>query len=239
MTAVDPAERTALAAEYVIGSLPDTERVTFEQALVREFDLQREVYYWQDRLLPMTRVLPPVDPSAGLWPRIEKSLSARTAQSRVADAGISWWQGLTFWRFGAVAAALLAVFLGVRLLVPAATAPEGGRYYAVLQSPDRKDAGWIVEAAAGGKLRLVPLATTTVAPGKSLQFWTKPQGANAPTSLGLVPPNRVTEIDIARLPAMEGEQLFELTLEPEGGSTIGRPTGPILYVGRAVTLASR
>jgi anti-sigma-K factor RskA len=238
MMPVDPAERAALAAEYVIGSLPDAERAEFEQALAREFELQREVYYWQDRLLPMTRMLQPVEPAANLWPRIERSLAAKAVQLRTADTGARWWQGATFWRYGALAASLLAVVFAMRLLAPVA-APEGGRYYAVLQSPDRKDAGWIVEAAAGGKLRLVPLATTTVAPGKSLQFWTKPQGASAPTSLGLVPPDRVTEIDIARLPAMEREQLFELTLEPEGGSTIGRPTGPILYVGRAVTLASR
>jgi len=238
MMPVDPAERAALAAEYVIGSLPDAERAEFVQALAREFDLQREVYYWQDRLLPMTRLLQPVEPAADLWLRIERSLAAEVVQTRKTDTGVRWWQGVMFWRFGALAASLFAVFFALRLLVPV-SAPEGGRYYAVLQSPDRKDAGWIVEAAAGGKLRLVPLATTSVAPGKSLQFWTKPQGASAPTSLGLVPPDRVTEIDIARLPALEREQLFELTLEPEAGSPIGRPTGPILYVGRAVTLASR
>jgi anti-sigma-K factor RskA len=28
--------------------------------------------------------------------------------------------------------------------------------------------------------------------------------------------------------------LFEITLEPYGGSTTGRPTGPILFIGRAV-----
>lgn len=234
MMPADPAERAALAAEYVIGSLPGAERAAFEQALAREFELQREVYQWQDRLLPMTRLLPPVEPSAALWTRIERSIAAQAAP----ETGSRWWQGLTFWRYGALAASLLAVVFALRLLAPV-TAPEGGRYYAVLQSPDRNDAGWIVEAAPGGKLRLVPLATTTVAPGKSLQFWTKPKGASAPTSLGLVPPDRVTEIDVAMLPAMEGEQLFELTLEPQGGSTIGRPTGPILYVGRAVTLASR
>jgi anti-sigma-K factor RskA len=28
--------------------------------------------------------------------------------------------------------------------------------------------------------------------------------------------------------------LFELTLEPEGGSPYNRPSGPVLYIGRAV-----
>ena len=34
----------------------------------------------------------------------------------------------------------------------------------------------------------------------------------------------------------EWRQLFEITLEPENGSPTGRPTGPILYVGRTVAL---
>ena len=31
-------------------------------------------------------------------------------------------------------------------------------------------------------------------------------------------------------------QLFELTLEPAAGSPLDRPTGPILYIGRAVRM---
>ena len=60
--------------------------------------------------------------------------------------------------------------------------------------------------------------------------------ATAPTSLCLVPGDRATVIPAARLPALEPNQLFELTLEPETGSPIGRPTGPVLFVGRAVAL---
>ena len=44
------------------------------------------------------------------------------------------------------------------------------------------------------------------------------------------------ELPLERLPDLRPEQLFEITLEPEGGSPIDRPTGPILYIGRAVQL---
>jgi len=239
MMPAEPADRAALAAEYVIGSLPEAERAGFERELARDFDLQREVYFWQDRLLPMTRMMPPVEPSAGLWARIERGIADRGARSPAPTEGVRWWQGVAFWRLGTAASLLLAVALGLRLLAPTAAPPPDTRFYAVLQSPDRQEAGWIVEAAAGGKLRLIPLVTTAVAPDKALQFWTKPKDASGPTSLGLVPPDRVTEIDVARLPALEPDQLFELTLEPPGGSPIGRPTGPILFVGRTVNLAVR
>jgi anti-sigma-K factor RskA len=35
------------------------------------------------------------------------------------------------------------------------------------------------------------------------------------------------------LPETVQNQLFEITLEPEGGSPVGRPTGPILFKGNA------
>jgi anti-sigma-K factor RskA len=69
-----------------------------------------------------------------------------------------------------------------------------------------------------------------------LQFWTKPEGAAGPTSLGLVKPNERVEIPPEKLPGLSPNQLFEITLEPEYGSPIGKPTGPILYVGRAVKM---
>lgn len=226
----NPDERSAIAAEYVLGTLGAEDRSEFERELGRDFALQQAVYEWQDKLLPMTRMLKPVDPSPDLWARIEHGLATRA--SRAARPG--WWENISLWRFGAAFAAAIAVVLAVRppthLVAPV---PGVARYLATLEDPEKK-VGWIVEAAAGGKLRLVPLVSTTVAPQKALQFWTKTQTASGPTSLGLVSPDRVTEIDTARLPALERDQLFELTLEPETGSPLDRPTGPILFVGRTV-----
>jgi anti-sigma-K factor RskA len=219
-------DRFVLAAEYVLGLLPTTEHARVERDLERDFELKRAVYYWQDRLFPMTRIPEPTEPSAALWPRIEKSL--RPAHP---DERRGWWASLALWRVVSVAALVAIIALGVRLLYP----PPAERYLAVLQN-EQQVAGWIVEAEAGGKVRLVPLAATPVPPEKALQFWTKPQRAAAPTSLGLVPGDRMTEIAAARLPALEPEQLFELTLEPETGSPTGRPTGPVLFVGRAVAM---
>jgi anti-sigma-K factor RskA len=218
-----PDERSVTAAEYVMGTLDAAERAEFEHALARDLALQQEVYFWQDKLLPMAGVLKPVEPSPDLWARIERGMDGAAAAGSRPGAG--WWHSLAFWRLGTMVAAVVAI----------APPADSGRYLAILQSPD-KTAGWIVEAAAGGKLRLIPLVTTPVAPQKALQFWTKTESASGPTSLGLVPPDRVTEIEVARLPALEPNQLFELTLEPETGSPIGRPTGPILFVGRTVAV---
>ncbi len=220
-------DRLVLAAEYVLGLLSTPEHARVERDLERDFELKRAVYYWQDRLFPMTRIPEPREPSPALWPRIEQSLRPARADERR-----GWWASLALWRAVTVVALVAVSLIGLRLLYPP---PAADRYLAVLQN-EQKVAGWIVEAEAGGKVRLVPLAATPVPPQKALEFWTKPQRAAAPTSLGLVPGDRVTEIAAARLPALKPEQLFELTLEPETGSPTGRPTGPVLFVGRAVAM---
>lgn len=239
----DPAERSAAAGEYVLGTLSPEDHAAVTAALAQDAGLQAEVYAWQDRLLPLTRHSPAAEPSAALWPRIEAGLpqpTSRAAARRAPTARAPWWQRLGLWQglsVGALAlsAVLMAVVLRLAPLQPAA--PEGPRYLAVLQSPDQRTTGWVVEVREGGLLRLVPTADAgSVPPGRVWQFWTKPEGAAGPTSLGLVAAGQTVEIPATRLPGVGARQLFEITLEPEGGSTIGRPTGPILFVGRSVRL---
>ncbi|WP_414628280.1 anti-sigma factor domain-containing protein, partial [Pseudomonas viridiflava] len=55
-----------------------------------------------------------------------------------------------------------------------------------------------------------------------------------PVSLGLVKPGQSLNIALDKLPPLQPNQLFELTLEQSTGSSIGKPTGPIQFIGRAV-----
>lgn len=229
----DADERDAAAAEYVLGTLAAEDQAALTAALPRDRALQAAVHAWQDRLLALSARAAPVNPSASLWRRIDIALNALT--SRTATPAVPWWQRLRLWQ-GLGAAALAASLLLSVLLLQRPEAPAGMRYVALLQSPADQSTGWVVELQ-GDRLRLVPTAPGgTTPPGRSLQFWTKLEGAAAPTSLGLVQAGQALELPLSRLPGVGPQQLFEITLEPEGGSTIGRPTGPILYVGRSVAL---
>lgn len=239
MTLNTAEDRSVAAGEYVLGTLSDADRADFERALGGSAALRAEVAYWQDRLLSLTRHAAPADPAPGGWARIEARLSpARRPRA-------PWWQRLALWQglagAGLAAALLLGSLLTLRLQAP----PPEERFVAVLQAPGGGGNGWLVEVStrggAGGTLRLVPVAgaqASQVPTGRTLQFWTKAPGANGPSSLGLVPVGAVTELPTSRLPALMPEQLFEITLEPAGGSPIGRPTGPVLFIGRAVKLSS-
>lgn len=240
----DADDRAALAGEYVLGTLSASDHAAFVAALVDDRAALAAVYAWQDHLLGLTLQAAPATPPPGLWPRIEASLPAPAtsgaAPQRAASA-TPWWQRLPLWQglSGAALAAclVLGVLLQQRLAADTDTGTGTGTHYvAVLQSPDQQRTGWVVDLR-GKRLRLVPTAAATAPPpGRSLQFWTKPDGAAGPTSLGLVVAGQTLELPLSRLPAVGAQQLFEVTLEPEGGSTIGRPTGPILFVGRSVAL---
>lgn len=224
-------DRSGAAGEYVLGTLSTAERAELEQRLGSDAALRREVAYWQTRLLGLAARVPAAEPSPGLWARIEARLGGAAARAP------SLWERLGFWQAlsGLAVAASLVL---ASLLVLRAPEPAPERYLAVLQTPKDARTGWLVQIEAGGVLKLVPVGAPTEVPaGRALQFWTKPDGAAGPTSLGLVRAGQPVTVPLDKLPAKPGAaDLFEITLEPETGSPYDRPSGPILYIGRTIRL---
>ena len=148
-------------------------------------------------------------------------------------AAANWWDSIRLWRGlaggGFAAAAVLAAVLVTRL-----AAPPLPQYVVVLVAPQDKAPGWVVQTSSSQGISLIPLAASPVAPDKSLQFWTKADSWSGPVSLGLVKPGQAVKIPLDKLPPLQPNQLFELTLEPLNGSPLNRPTGPIQFIGRAV-----
>ncbi|MGJ7486491.1 anti-sigma factor [Variovorax sp. LT2P21] len=230
----------SLAGEYVLGTLSAAKRREVEARMAVEPTLREAVEGWEQRLHPLTALAEPVEPSAALWARIERSVAPQAAAAadsvRRAASGVqTWWNNLKLWRglagTGFAAAAILAAVLVVRIQTPATP-----QYLVVLVAPQDKAPGWVVQTSGGSReqLNLIPLGTVAVPADKSLQFWTKADSWRGPVSLGLVQPGRALRVPIEKLPPLEPNQLFELTLEPANGSPLDRPTGPIQFIGRAV-----
>ncbi|WP_050465608.1 anti-sigma factor [Herbaspirillum autotrophicum] len=226
-------ELSQLAGEYVLGTLSMARRQEVERRLPQEPALRAAVDGWEQRLLPLTALAEPQQPSPGLWQRIERSLPM---PPRVRQAGgwHVWWNSLAFWRWlaagGVAATAMLAVLVVTRMAEPAATPT----FMVVLVAPQSNAPGWVVQTSNRRQLSLIPLATTVVPQQKALQFWTKGTDWKGPVSLGLVKPGQAQRVLLEQLPALQPDQLFEITLEPETGSLTGKPSGPVLYIGRAV-----
>jgi anti-sigma-K factor RskA len=221
-------ERDALAGEYVLGTLPAPLREAVQARLATDVDLALAVAAWERRLQPLAALAEPVVPPARLWQRIETSLdlAPRPPWWRLGWNSLALWRGLAV--SGMAAAALMAAVL---VNQPPA---DGPRFLVVLVAPQDKAPGWVVQASDTRSVSLIPLATMEVPADKALEFWTKADGWNAPVSLGLVKPGQRIQVPLDKLPALQPNQLFELTLEPATGSPTGRPTGPIQFIGRAV-----
>ncbi|MBL8567538.1 MAG: anti-sigma factor [Phreatobacter sp.] len=223
----------ATAGEYVAGLMTPEELEAFERRIATDAEARRAVADWREKLVALDETATPAAPSESLWPRIEAAIGK--VLPAAADRQ-SWlgrvWADVSALRFAALAGAAAALLLAVVIVTrPFSTAPQPV-VVAVLNAPNTSDAGAIVEAYADGRIRVVPLRAIPVPEGRVLQVWTLWDRQVGPRSVGLMPVVRQSDYRTSGMPRPVDSQLYEITLEPTGGSPTGRPTGPILYVGR-------
>ncbi|NYH10967.1 anti-sigma factor [Pseudomonas moraviensis] len=228
MTTESAQERDELASEYVLGTLSDEARAEVQRRLPNEPELQAAVDAWERRLLELTDLAPAHQPSSQLWQRIERSVGQLTHK---VTPEISWWNRLSLWRGLSAAGLAATLLLGSILLTQTTPKPS---FMVVLVAPQDKAPGWVIQASSPREIQLIPLGVVEVPADKALEFWTKADGWQGPVSLGLVKPGQALSIPLDKLPPLQPNQLFELTLEGANGSPIGKPTGPIQAIGRAV-----
>ena len=224
-------EREALAGEYVLGTLDARAAAEVERAMATDPALRAAVAAWEARLAPLAALAPPEAPPPDLWDRIEAALPGAPAapaaamRGGIARAGACrWWRG---WALGA--SAIAAGLAALVVLRPPEPVPPPQLMTVLLSNQDQP--AWLVQAERDGAIRLAALNAQPVPPDRVLQLWALPQGATAPTSLGLIPPEGRVTVTPAQIRPEPG-MLIEISLEPPGGSPIGRPTGPILFIGR-------
>lgn len=223
-----PTLADALAAQYVAGTLRGRARRRFEALLAGHPALRASVRAWEDRLLPLTGALPPVEPPAAVWQAIEQRLWP-------APRRLPWWQRLGVWRGAAGLATVAALAFALLLASPAPSAPP---MLVVLQgtgeAPQGTSAFVASLSADGSALVTRPLQPVAAPAGRALELWAvPPQGA--PRSLGLVSANGTTVVARGRLAAglRKGDTAaLAVSVEPAGGSPTGAPTGPIVYAGK-------
>jgi anti-sigma-K factor RskA len=194
-------------------------------------DLQTEVARWQEAFTQLDNTLQPVIPPASVWKRIQRQLGpiplrevVQKAESQAAPAAKNTpWRGYLGW---ALAAGLAALLLVPRLLVqPSAITPV-----AILANNSADAGQWVVSIdKSANSLMLTPLHTQAIANDRSLELWTIPAGGK-PRSLGLLSDASPTQLSLASRMPDPGSTLA-ISLEPQGGSPTGQPTGAVLYSG--------
>lgn len=228
---IDPKDIPGIADDYVLGFLDESTEQELSLEIEKNAALKAAVGASRDRFLPLDACAPPATIETGLWNRIEAALPSRQSRA-IADkshaANDNRWKT---WRTTAIAAiastVLLAVGLGYALL--RTTEPV---VIAVLLN-DRGGIHAVIEDFGDHSARVRLLERVEVPAGKTIQAWTLPSPELGPISIGLLDDERSDTLAMPDLPRPHAEQLYELTLEDEGGSPTGRPTGKIIAKGFA------
>jgi len=205
-----------LAAEYVLGTLRHRARRRFERWLLSP-QVGALVKAWEDRLAGLEPQLTPVQPPAEVWRGIESRLELRKMQRRPAT------------RWLAIAASLLFfVAVGLFFAIPGRPPVTGTSTLAA----DAQTIYWRVDVLGDRQEISVRVQSVYDLPaGKAHELWALPEGG-APVSLGVLPHTgeRRVILTAAQRAALSNSRQIAVSLEPDGGSPTGAPTGPVLLV---------
>ena len=245
--------RRMLAAEYVLGTLRGPARRRFERLARTDAALRSEQYFWETRLGRLARTIKPVTPAPTVWLSLQQRIGGgntvplRRPAAPVSQSGprpVPMWR---IWSGMAAAAAVVVVVMlsrhgGLPPQAPATTpvaqapvAPAAPVYVAQLKVPDSTmqwtvslspDKGQMTVAAAGDYPQLGQHSMEL--------WWISPQG---PVPLGLLPVQGRGSMSLPKELLAQGGITLAVSLEPQGGSPTGKPTGPVLTSGPAVQAA--
>ena len=168
-------------------------------------------------------------PPAHIWSSIIARIPAN--DDHAVNARLRRWQG------GAIAASLAALVLGITMWQRPVPAPQ---IVSVVQAPAAP-----MVAVLSGKAGVVSVnydpasgRIASVVDGldtgqRAVELWVIPADGK-PRSLGLLPQGRPGwhPAPAAAARAMQPGVTLEVSLEPQGGSTTGLPTGPVVLTGK-------
>jgi len=232
----NPQLRDKLASEYVLGTLRGRARARFESLMRYDAPLRDLVTAWESRLTPLARAGGDIAPPARVWNALSQRITGAAPKPSV-------WGSLALWRGIAVAGAAFTLILAIVTGMGPDTAPPMAMV-AVMNDTQGKPAMTVswpsMKAVRDPYIRIkVTQKHPTMAPGTAWELWMLPaENQGKPVSLGLI----TTDIDqVMKLPQELASRIdhawgIAMSIEPEGGSPTGAPTGPVVMKGPCVKI---
>ena len=218
----NPTLRELLAGEYVLGLMPSRARARFERLMAGDAALARLVGEWAERFQPIDAIAPAQKPP----PRVKRTIMSRIAPVQGRAPRGSWVDSLRLWR-GLAAAATVAAVLALVIALRPAPAPI---VVAILNDQNGQPVWIATLTPRKAEFSVTALSAQDVARAKSLELWAIAGGAPRPLGLLSPEPERALVLSASVLPPVGG--VLAVSLEPEGGSPTGLPSGPVLYQGK-------
>lgn len=229
-------EILALSDDYVLGLLSPTEVALIKEVMARDPELDRRIGALRDHLLPLDQSARPQELPRDFIERVRAQLAAQDLPRGLRAAAPPQAANLPSkprnWGLGLVAASVVGIAVGfgaagfqpvpqptvVAVLLDAAGVPQA-----------------VIDDYGNDMATVRFVANITVPADRTLQVWTLPTQQMGPVSLGTLDKTQATQLRFQDLPTPNAQQLYEVTLEPLGGSPTGRPTGPIIGKGFAAS----
>jgi anti-sigma-K factor RskA len=221
------ADDEGLAAEFALGTLDAADRAAVAARRQREPELDSAIAAWEARLSPLAEAAPAVAPPEGLFARIEARLEAAPV-----DLTAVLRARLTRWRAATAGLAALAAALGF-VVATRPTPPH--QFVAVLQKGPDEPAFAMTVDVDRQEFSVRPVAAPAPV-GKAYELWIIAPKLGAPKSLGVIDArasSRDRPLNAYDRPTVEAAT-YAVTLEPEGGSPDGKPSGPPVFVGKLI-----
>ncbi|TRO93659.1 anti-sigma factor [Glycocaulis profundi] len=240
-----------LAGEYALGLLEGEERADAARRADADPAFAARVDFWNDRFAVWLDGLQERPAPAWIKARIEAEIFGAPTPARPASGAGFWsslavWRGLTAAGFAAAAFAFAVLLLRppeiverievveveveVPVEVEAPAPPPGVVLVAALQPVEVDPAVLAVYDETEGLISLSG-AVGVGEPGDT-ELWIIPEGRD-PVSLGVIARDGARSVTVPEqlIAEFQAGSALAISLEPEGGSPTGAPTGPILALG--------
>ncbi|EAU41549.1 hypothetical protein FP2506_13989 [Fulvimarina pelagi HTCC2506] len=233
------------AAEYAVGVLSGAERRAAERRMREDGTFAANVVWWENRLAPLLSQVRSIDAPAVVWDRISADIDriARvngTYLNRLQEgkpkrrgfAGVS-----PIWRTLAGASSLLAVaaLVALAILIPpqgfGPGTPDGSPMLAArLASETGETVFTVVVDLKNQTATLIPVDGISDQ-DRVPELWLIEEQTTGPRSLGLIQAGQPITLPLQEVAESASGSTLAISLEPQGGSPTGAPTGPVVATG--------
>ena len=219
-----------LAAEYALGVLDGAERLGAERRAASDPAFAREVEAWQDRLGALVVEIAGEQPAPHVWAGVARRLdgSANVVELRLR-------RSLNLWRGATAAAGAIAAALALVVVWPHSTPAPAPVLTARLAATAKGPTVFVAFYDPGRKAIVLTPASVNAAEGRSPELWLIPAGGK-PIPLGVAAFESSVQMIPTASMAGVGAGTLAVSVEPEGGSPTGQPTGPVIATGQLTNL---
>lgn len=237
---LQPEDYDNMAFEFVLGTLPVSERTAFEQELEDNIQLRYKVSDWEEKLIGLTAEVVPVAPAPNTFEKIQSRINPASSPSQIQESNNpikSFWDNVLPWKL--ISGFAFTLFFAVGLLNYHSVTPShslNADYLAVLLNSDDKPILTAVTGIDDNQLWLT-WEQWSLPKDQSIQIWAKSKRDGQVRPLLVVnQPLQSIRLDEATLRLIKDSSHLILTQEESGGSAIDEPSDKVIATGVCIRL---